>query len=189
MIYNCKFCLKNFTSKIRKNRNIYCSLDCKRKGIFKWINTSFIDSFKRLESFFDKKAIKKNGCWDWSGCFDRNNYGYMSFLKKRLYAHRASWIIYNGFIPDGQCVLHRCDNPRCTNPEHLFLGTQRDNLLDMINKKRYKLMPSRKFNKEDVLNIRKLLNDGKSQRTIAALYNVSHSIIGDIKLNKSYQDF
>ena len=71
-------------------------------------------------------------CWEWQGSTTgNNNYGNMRIPNKGMaYVHRLSYVMNNGLIPDGMRVLHRCDNPICCNPEHLFLGTQLENIKD-----------------------------------------------------------
>lgn len=90
------------------------------------------------------------GCWNWIGALNAKGYGVIGGLIKgkryapvgqNILAHRASWIIHNGDIPDGEgahgtVVMHKCDNPACVNPKHLMLGTQSDNVLDMVRKGR-----------------------------------------------------
>ncbi len=90
------------------------------------------------EQRFWLKVKKTDMCWLWKGYLTRKNgYGKISFNKKDQVAHRVSWQLKNGDIPTGMSVLHKCDNPPCVNPDHLFLGTQRDNVLDMVRKKRH----------------------------------------------------
>lgn len=90
---------------------------------------------KDVERFFAKTVLDlDSGCLLWIGHRDR--YGTFSLAGKLVGAHRVAWMIANGPIPDGLCVLHRCDNTACVNIEHLFLGTHRENTHDMITKGR-----------------------------------------------------
>lgn len=93
------------------------------------------DTVKR----FLKKTFKTSTCWIWLGNKKPDKYcvyGIITMNRKSLRAHRFSWIYFNGSIPEGVCVLHRCDNPLCVNPRHLFLGTRIDNNKDRDKKGR-----------------------------------------------------
>lgn len=79
----------------------------------------------------------KGECWVWVAGHDGYGYGAIRYKGKSVVTHRVSWEMANGLIPDGMKVLHRCDNPPCVNPDHLFLGTHQDNMADMKEKKRY----------------------------------------------------
>lgn len=102
-------------------------------------------SQKYIDSFW-KKVIKMEGCWDWKGYKNKQLYGRMGVGPSQcVNAHRVSWVIHFGEIPDGLFVCHKCDNPSCTNPEHLFLGTRQDNAYDMMIKKRSKHFQKNNF--------------------------------------------
>ena len=94
-------------------------------------------SQKYIERFWEKvEQTGKTQCWRWKGFKNKQGYGRMGIAASVcVNAHRISWVIHNGEIPEGKFVCHRCDNPECTNPEHLFLGTRQDNINDMMIKK------------------------------------------------------
>ena len=77
-----------------------------------------------------------DGCIVWTKSRDPRGYGYSKVMNARVYMHRFAWEAADGPIPEGLCVCHRCDNPPCCNPDHLFLGTRRDNNADKVAKGR-----------------------------------------------------
>jgi len=79
---------------------------------------------------FNQQTKMNKGCLEWQGHLLHNGYGQMRVNGKRIKAHRFAWESVNGDIPDGLLVLHKCDNPRCVNIEHLYLGTQKENARD-----------------------------------------------------------
>lgn len=126
------------------------------------------------------------GCWLWTGGRTGPGYGALSIDGAYVYAHRASYEIHHGPIKEGMCVCHHCDVPACVNPEHLFLGTHRDNMRDKaakgrVNAARGEDSGMAKLTKEDVLSIRA---DRRLQRTIAADYGISQPLVSMVKGRK-----
>jgi hypothetical protein len=124
-------------------------------------------------------------CWLWTGHRGSNGYGRIKVSGKVQMAHRMAWEIENGSIPEGLCVLHRCDNPSCVRPDHLFLGTHRDNAIDREmkgrgSKQRGEERGSAKLTNQDIPRIRELCDNGVTQRAAARIYGVAQSTIGEI---------
>lgn len=98
--------------------------------------------FQIIMSPFDRFMSKvsrqqsESGCWLWMASCNQDGYGKFSINRKELGAHRASWQLMRGPIPSGELVLHHCDVPRCVNPEHLYLGSQADNMRDRLTRGR-----------------------------------------------------
>ena len=104
-------------------------------------------------------VTKTRGCWRWDGQLNVQQYGRLRIKGRMVRVHRMSWCIHHGAIPPGLFVLHACDNPRCVRPDHLFLGTQTDNIRDMIQKGRGRWLrgdahPNAKLTRKEVQAIR-----------------------------------
>lgn len=133
--------------------------------------------------FLEKAKKMESGCHEWQARVNRGGYGMFSYDQKNIPAHRASYLLFNGQIPPGACVLHRCDNRKCVNPEHLFIGTQKDNISDMDLKQRRGTKSALTYT--DVEEIKKLLSERYSQETIAKKFNIHQGTISRIKLGKT----
>ena len=142
-------------------------------------------SEKSLARFWAKVA-KTPTCWIWlagkGGGKHVPTYGRIRIDTRQYFAHRLSWQITFGMIPDGLCVLHHCDNPICVRPDHLFLGTLADNNHDMIVKGRQargETHPYAKLTTNEVETIRQLVG-GIPQREIAKAFHVSQQLVSCI---------
>lgn len=192
-IIKCKNCLIEFSA-IKKKRK-YCSRKC--SGISQ-TNNSFYNiatkeqKIERLRYKFEKFVIKnKDQCWKWKGSWS-GGYPQLNVNKKNIKAHRASYLINVNEIPNRMLVLHKCDNRECCNPDHLFIGTQKDNMRDMINKGRSNNVRGEEcsFSKlkiNDVLKIKLMIKNGILLSNICKIYNVSHTLIRKIKNNKVWK--
>lgn len=130
--------------------------------------------------FLTKLMFLDGDCWLWRGCQDGGGYGCLPALGE-FKAHRVAWRLFNGEIPNGMKVLHKCDIPRCVNPDHLFLGTQADNVRDMVSKGRNRCVPQHgeqnpmsKLTADQVIEMRNIRQEtGMSARLIAEQFGIS----------------
>lgn len=132
-----------------------------------------------------------SGCWLWTGTVRREGYGKFTHNGRAVAAHRGAWEAANGLIPKGMYVCHRCDNPACVNPVHLFLGTHFNNMRDMVSKGRQPHMRGERngraqLTEHDVSIIKLLLELGVKKGRLVALYGVSAATVGHIKRGYSW---
>jgi len=128
------------------------------------------------------KVDKAGDCWLWMGKWSiGNDYGAIKIRQKVWMTHRLAWTLVVGPIPDGQCVLHRCDTPRCVRPDHLFLGTQIQNVDDRQKKQRQargERSGASKLTDSTVAEIRALYAaGGVSQRALGRRFGTDNSTI------------
>lgn len=134
------------------------------------------------EQFWSKvKKGRKNECWLWTGAMNKAGYGNIKVNGAYTNAHRISYSIHFGSIGIGLVVCHKCDNPSCVNPNHLFAGTPHENDIDKVRKKRHiygAKHPMAKLSDSEVLVIRDEIG---THELIAKRHNVSRRLIGMIK--------
>jgi len=156
-------------------RHSYCSNECK-----------IIHNTKKIP----------NGCWEWKGAVV-DGYGQTNDYDskyKNIRTHRLSYRVFKGEIPQGLLVLHACDNRKCVNPKHLFLGTHHDNNQDCLKKGRWKggapigeKNGTSKLKEKDIIQIRQMQKEGVKQKKLGEIFGVSQPTISSIINLKSWK--
>jgi len=152
--------------------------------------------WNRVDKTDLNKVGETGGCWLWSGAVNAYGYGIVSKDRRPRRAHRVAWELTHGPIPSGFCVLHRCDNPPCVNPEHLFLGSKKDNMADKIRKGRQagcfqagQRAPSRFLSDTAVMMIRSMWKDsGYKTNELAGLFGVHRDTIRNVVKRRYYRE-
>jgi hypothetical protein len=141
------------------------------------------------------RVDQATGCWVWVGPLHEGGRGRLKVNGRNVIAARASFEVSRGPIPDGMLVCHRCDNPACVNPSHLFLGSHQDNMADMkakqrahrhLGARRGQKNPNAKLSQHDVAAIQKRLRVGEPIASVAADYPVSSHTIRGIKYRRTW---
>jgi hypothetical protein len=170
---NCEIC----ASEHKRNRTNFCSIKCTLIG---------------------KSKKNENECWEWQGSKSGDGYGAIKEKnsRKQTSTHRKSYEEFKGEISNGLLVCHSCDNILCCNPDHLFLGTAKENTVDSIKKARWSKVffdqngsknISAKFNEELVREIKILFKKGWMTRDVANLLGIHHKRLEDIKYGKTWR--
>lgn len=145
---------------------------------------------KPIEERFWQHVKKTSTCWLWTGCkTSKSKYGCMNVDGRAIGAHRVALMLCGMDLKDTRDVCHKCDNPPCVRPDHLFIGTTRQNSLDALSKGRLKIRENHgmaKLTEKSVEAIR-LLYPTFTQLAIAKFFNVSRGCIGDIIRNKNWK--
>lgn len=147
------------------------------------------------ERFWSKvQRVDGDGCWEWTGARARNRWGFehgrFRLPTGHAYAHRISWMLTNGPIPAGQCVLHRCDNPPCVRPDHLFLGTNDENMADMVAKGRAARGERSALAKLTEAQVREIRAEPKwlgVNNWLSEKYGVNNRCISAIRLRRTWK--
>jgi hypothetical protein len=189
--YLCDHCgnvIEHYVRPSEGYKNNFCSMNC--HDLFRIANRQ-----KKLVERFWKYVVMSDGCWGWSGTLDEEGYARVrTWVEDRWIprlAHRVSWELHRGPIPDGLNVLHSCDCPPCTRPEHLFLGTQLDNVRDCIAKGRNNRIGHSSgvgLTELQVAKIKQRFRDG--ERNFTALgreYGVTRHAISDIFMERTWK--
>lgn len=147
-------------------------------------------SFNRVDPAirFWRRVLKSENCWLWTGSKNNHGYGVLCVHRKAMLAHRFSYALHLGEIQEGLDILHKCDTPACVNPDHLFPGTHKENMLDAAAKGRLKAPPPRRgeshpmhrLTKQDIQTIKDLAKSGVRHKEIAARFKTSKSYVSAI---------
>jgi ribosomal protein S14 len=150
---------------------------------------------ERIERFFSK-VQKTDGCWHWTGASNHLSYGQMLWIDRVVNATRISWWIHHGYMPmRHEHVCHRCDVPSCVRPDHLFLGSARDNVRDCIQKGRFKFLAARsgvknnkaKMTRAKVRKARRMREQGATISAIAREFGLARSTTREIVYGRNWR--
>ena len=190
----CQHCGKHFSVKpvaVKRGGGKYCSIPC------------YAADRKRdmVDRFWEKvdKSAGPDGCWIWTRSM-KDGYGKIGLPGKNggwASAHRYSWELAHGPIQRGMLVCHKCDNPKCVNPAHLFLGTPADNLRDMYQKgrqpdysdgsRRGERNGRAKLTEETVIAIRKAVANGETYKDVACRYGISNDRVSSVATRATWR--
>jgi len=193
------------SKKYNRSGKWLCQCECGNEKIVSdnYLRTSPFAScgclLKKNEKDYNEEIIIKiknnikidvNNCWIWQGAKHKQGYGNISYRGKPLLIHRVSWVVYKGKISEGIKVCHICDVTSCCNPDHLFLGTQKDNMKDAVKKGKFEnrnvVKVRNKLNFEQVKEIKKLSKQGMKRKDLQVKYEVGRTCIAKILTGRSW---
>lgn len=198
----CKICGKSFSKRPKEGKRFekrkYCSVQCsekdpeKRSRVFEWDRADDEEKkAKQLQNFY-RNLIIRNGCWGYKTSGKSKTYIQIEIGKRKYdLLHRVSYELHYGPIPEDMQVNHLCHNPSCCRPSHLYLGTQKDNIQDQIDRGTFikgSKHGNAKLCEEQVWEIKSLLKEGcMKHKEIAEIFAVDRSTITDIRRNKTWK--
>jgi hypothetical protein len=173
----CPTCQKEFSTS--KKQTLCCSISCGKYHAKQPVGIRFWDKVF--------KSPEPNGCWLWQGKLNSKGYGTTTAWAKTISTHRLSYILEHGSIPEDMHVLHKCDVRNCVRPDHLFIGTNHDNVLDCLHKGR-KVIPDNsgsnhgmaKLTEVDVSEILKLHREGVNNIELSKMFKTADGNISRI---------
>lgn len=183
IIATCQLCgkeFKSYPSNIARGWDKYCSRICADK----------VKEQDTVTRFWKYTVVAPDGCWQWTGARDSDGYGLLTTRRsgsiRHMRMHRLSWEIHHGPIPDGLFVLHRCDNPPCARPDHLFLGNNKENATDRHMKGRTigaakgERNPMARLSDGAVDELRAAVASGITYAKVGAMFGVTSGHVSDI---------
>ena len=143
-----------------------------------------------MDRLSKRLLVMPSGCWEWQGYRTPAGYGriWQNVIKETIPTHRAMWEIVFGPIPDGKCVLHKCDNPPCCNPAHLWLGTHTDNAADKVAKGRHAKGEKAGGAKLTLSDVESIRVDPRLHRVIAAEFGIVRQNVSMIKCGERWRE-
>lgn len=145
--------------------------------------------FRAVEQVLSNYTVSETGCWEWAGTINRDGYGMACYQGERVRAHRLSLLTHLGLSDSEHLALHKCDNRRCINPHHLYLGTNADNAKDMIDRNRSAVPSGEKSVKAKLTESQAaaILGDSRTHTVIAKSYGIAPSTVSAIKARRHWK--
>lgn len=141
----------------------------------------------KKEAFESRYVVAKNGCWEWTGTKDKDGYGRLYWRGKQIRANRLSMELKTSYEVDKNLVVcHHCDNPSCVNPDHLFVGTIKENAQDALQKKRHYVGEKNGRSKLTTEQVKVVLSSGLNGQELANMFNVTRATINRIRRKEGW---